>query len=188
MCYTLITIFHLFYLQKSGRFYDFEFEKKCLKFLKLIMALLPNFFPHVYNIYREELPKVKDGAFKEIFKHFNDVENSLGTGSYGTIVYKGKFGQREIAIKRVMKIASKEVEREISIIMKIDRHPNILKYFAKEEDENFIYIGTELCEGNLATFVQDKTHNLRQKMPTKTILQQSAKGLKHLHQLNISEF
>ena len=156
--------------------------------LKLIMVALPNFFPHLYNIYREELPKVKDGAFKEIFKHFNDVENSLGTGSYGTIVYRGKFGQREIAIKRVLKTVSNEVEREISIMMKIDRHPNILKYFAKEEDENFIYIGTELCELNLATFIQDKTHSLRQEMTVKLILKQTADGLNHLHQLSISEY
>ena len=152
------------------------------------MAALPNFFPHLYNIYRDELPKVKDGAFKEIFKHFNDAENSLGDGSYGTIVYRGKFGQREIAIKRVLKTVSKAVEREISIMMKIDRHPNILKYFAKEEDENFIYIGTELCELNLATFVQNKIHNMRQKIAVNLILSQTADGLNHLHQLNISEY
>ena len=131
---------------------------------------------------------MKDRAFKEIFKHFNDAENSLGDGSYGTIVYRGRFGQREIAIKRVMKTVSKEVEREISIMMKIDRHPNILKYFAKEEDENFIYIGTELCELNLATFVQDKSHNMRQKMTVNLILKQTADGLNHLHQLNISKY
>ena len=152
------------------------------------MAVLPNFFPHLYNIYREELPKVYVGTFKEIFKHFNDAENSLGTGSYGTIVYRGKFGEREIAIKRVLKSVSSAVEREISIMMKIDRHPNILKYFAKEEDENFIYIGTELCEGNLATFVQDKTHNMRQKITTKEIFQQTADGLNYLHQMDISEY
>ena len=131
---------------------------------------------------------MKDGTFKEIFKHFNDVENLLGTGSYGTIVYRGRLGQRVIAIKRVMKTVSKAVEREISIMMKIDQHPNILKYFAKEEDENFIYIGTELCEGNLATFVQNKSHNMRQKIAVNLILKQSADGLNHLHQFNISEY
>ena len=152
------------------------------------MVALPNFLPHLYNIYREELPNVKDGAFKDIFKHFNDATNLLGTGSHGTIVYRGRFGPREIAIKRVLKTVSKEVEREISIMMKIDRHPNILKYFAKEEDEYFIYIGTELCKGNLATFVQDKSHNMRQKITVNLILKQSADGLNHLHQFSISEF
>ena len=130
---------------------------------------------------------MKDGAFKEIFKHFNDAENSLGDGSYGTIVYRGRFGPRDIAIKRVLKTISKVVEQEISIMMKIDRHPNILKYFAKEEDENFIYIGTELCELNLATFVQDKKNNMMQEM-TVNLIKQTADGLNHLHQLNISKY
>ena len=87
-----------------------------------------------------------------------------------------------------MKTVSKEVERETSIMMQIERHPNILKYFAKEEDENFIYIGTELCELNLATFIQDKSHNMRQKMTVNLILKQTADGLNHLHQLNISKY
>ena len=127
---------------------------------------------------------MKDGAFKEIFSHFNDVENVLGTGSQGTIVYRGKYGQHEIAMKRVMKLASSADEQEILIMLQTDRHPNILKYFAKEEDKNFTYIGMELCEFNLATFVRD--HELRQTMTTKTILQQTADGLNHLHQFNIS--
>ena len=131
---------------------------------------------------------MKDRTFKEIFEHFYDAENLLGTGSYGTIVYRGRFGQREIAIKRVLKMVSKEVGREISIMMKIDRHPHILKYFAKEEDENFIYIGMELCEFNLATFVQDKSQNMRQKMTANLILKQTANGLNHLHQLSISKY
>ena len=150
------------------------------------MAALPNFFPHLYNIYREELPKVEELPFENIFEHFNDEVNSLGTGSLGTRVYRGKFQRRPIAIKKVLRDLAKMVDREVSIMLKTDRHPNILRYFAKEEDKDFIYIGTELCEGNLATFIKDK--NLRPKMPTKTIFQQTAEGLNHLHQLNISEY
>ena len=153
---------------------------------EVIMKLLPNFFPHVYNIHQEELVIENDGAFRDIFKHFNDAGNLLGTGSYGTIVYRGKFGKREIAIKRVLKMVSRAVEREISVMLKIDRHPNILKYFAKEEDENFIYIGTELCECNLTTFVRDQ--GLRHKMTNQTILLQTAEGLNYLHTLEISEY
>ena len=89
-------------------------------------------------------------------------------------------------IKKVLGDLTKSVKREISIMLKTDRHPNILRYFAKEEDENFIYIGTELCECNLATFIKDQ--GLRQKMETKTIFQQTADGLKHLHNLSISEY
>ena len=129
---------------------------------------------------------MEERPFKEIFEHFDDQANLLGTGSNHTRVYRGKFGLREIAIKRVLKTVSKAVEREISIMLQTDRHANILKYFAKEEDKNFIYIGTELCEGNLATFIKDSA--LRQKMAIKSILQQTAEGLNHLHQLSISKY
>ena len=110
------------------------------------MKALPNFFPHIYNVYREELTKVEEGAFEEIFKHYKDKE--LGTGSHGTIVYEGNFQGRPIAIKQVLKKLAATVDREISIMLKIDKHPNILRYFAKEVDENFFYIATELCECN----------------------------------------
>ena len=147
------------------------------------MAALPNFFPHINNIYREEMPKEEERPYKEIFEHFDDVANSLGTGSNHTRVYKGMFQRRPIAIKRVVRDLAKMVDREISIMLQTDRHPNILKYFAREENKDFIYIGTELCEGNLAKFIKDQ--NLRQKMPTKSIFQQTAEGLRHLHQLSI---
>ena len=150
------------------------------------MTALPNFFPHLYNIYREELPKIEQRPFREIFEHYNDRETSLGTGSNHTRVYKGMFQRRPIAIKRVVRDLAKIVDREISIMLQTDRHPNILKYFAKEETEDFIYIGTELCEANLATFIRNRS--LRQKMATKTIFQQTAEGLNHLHHLSISKY
>ena len=150
------------------------------------MAALPNFFPHLYNIYREDLPKEEERSSREIFEHFNDEANSLGTGSNHTRVYRGKFQRRPIAIKRVVKDLAKIVDREISIMLQTDRHPNILKYIAREDTEDFIYIGTELCECNLATFIKDQ--NRRQKMSTKSIFEQTAEGLRHLHQLSISEF
>ena len=131
------------------------------------------------------MPKEEERPYKDIFEHFDDQANSLGTGSNHTRVYKGMFQRRPIAIKRVVRDLAKMVDREISIMLQTDRHPNILKYFAREENKDFIYIGTELCEGNLAKFIKDQ--NLRQKMPTKSIFQQTAQGLRHLHQLSISK-
>ena len=148
------------------------------------MVALPNFLPHVFSIYREELPKVEDNAFRAVFKHFkNEI---LGFGSHGTIVYKGEFQRRPIAIKQVPKKLSKTVDREISIMLQIDQHPNILRYFGKEEDEHYLYIGTELCECTLKQLMTDK--GFEQKLKTKEILQQTVEGLNHLHQLAISNY
>ena len=156
------------------------------KLLQAITIILPNFFPHLYIIFHDELPKVKDGKFEEIFVHFNDAENSLGTGSNHTNVYKGKYGQRPIAIKKVSRKALKTDKNDISLILQSDLHANVLKFFGLEEDNEFIYIGMELCECNLGTFI--KNQDLRQKLATKTIFQQTVKGLNYLHQLSISKY
>ena len=153
---------------------------------QLIKEVFPNFFPHIYNVYREDGSKMADQAIKSaIFVHFNDKENRLGIGSHGT-VYKGKYGQRSIAIKRVLKANLGTVEREISTMMKTDRHPNILRFHGMEVDENFLYIGTELCECNLAEFIKDK--DWRMKLEAVKIYEQSLKGLNYLHKLKISNY
>ena len=71
-------------------------------------------------------------------------------------------------------------------MLKIDKHPNILRYFAKEEDQNFFYIATELCECNLAKFITDKSYS--DKMETNDILQQTVKGLNYLHKYDIGKY
>lgn len=147
------------------------------------MAALPNFFPHVYHINRGELP-LEDQPFEKIFRH--DINSVLGTGSTGTIVYKGKLGDREIAIRRVAKIFSNTIGKEIAVMLLNNNHPNILRYYAREVDADYFFIGMELCEGNLATFIADKT--LKQKISPKQILQQSAEGLHYLHRSTLSNF
>ena len=150
------------------------------------MKALPNFFPHLCNIFKNELSKVSEGTFADIFKHYKD--KVLGTGSHGTKVYKGNFQGRPIAIKQVLKSLSTTVKREAAIMLKVDQHPNILRYFAKEEDDNFIYLGTELCECSLTTLITGKGYDgIKKKMESKKILKQTAEGLDHLHKLNISK-
>lgn len=147
------------------------------------MQALPNFLPHVYSIYNEELPKLRKQHYKTIFIH--QSVKVLGTGASGTVVYKGQYFHRKIAIKEVSKFLANIADKEISIMLQID-HRNILKYVAMEEDMNNIYIGIELCKCNLQTFITDAEWS--GKMENKTIMQQTAAGLSYLHQLNISEY
>ena len=147
------------------------------------MQELPNFFPHLNTVYHKELPKLKHKEYKTIFKH--NEKKLLGNGANETIVYEGKFDLRNIAIKRVKKDHATKVAKETSIMQRIS-HINILKYFAKEEDYKYIYIGIELCECNLQTFINDtKWSNV---MESKTIMRESAAGLSYLHQLNIRKY
>jgi serine/threonine-protein kinase/endoribonuclease IRE1 len=66
----------------------------------------------------------------------NDV---MGSGSFGT-VYKGKFmGTIDVAIKRILreKVTS---QVETVVMTQIKSHPNVLRYFCVEEDEDFVYV------------------------------------------------
>ena len=59
----------------------------------------------------------------------------LGKGGFGT-VFTGRFDGNDVAVKRVRK--EQVDEREEEFLIKYS-HPNILKLFHAEEDENFRY-------------------------------------------------
>lgn len=158
------------------------FDEFCLTLLKLIISALPNFFPYLY--FKERDLFQGEHLYVSLFKHDQTTWGQLGKKK-NVFVYKGKLGDRDIAIKRVKKDHSPSVEKEISTLLMNNDHPNVLEYYAKEVDEKYFYIGAELGEFNLETFIADKT--LKEKMLTTQILQQLAEGLHYLHKNSISK-
>ena len=74
--------------------------------------------------------------------------------------------------------------RELKILSKLDS-PNIAKYFENYEDENYIYICMELCDGgDLDTYVQDKKRPLYENEIAK-LLPPLLGALSHCHAQNI---
>ena len=47
-------------------------------------------------------------------------------------------------------------EREMSLLIRSDGHPNVLRYFCKEQDGDFVYLALELCLRSLAALVQKR--------------------------------
>jgi len=140
----------------------------------------------------------KDGVVTVGNIRFNKSDR-IGQGSCGTVVFRGTFGGREVAIKRMMRDSDTEenmdqTEKEISILIDIDRHDHVVRYFAREEDENFVYLVIELCEcsfHDLFDFKQDTLQydpileqlgNIR-RVPCEILelLHGMARGLAHLH-------
>ena len=39
-------------------------------------------------------------------------------------------------------------------MQKVDLHPNVITYYDKEEDKDFVYLAIEKCEGNLENLVE----------------------------------
>ncbi|KAI0563054.1 Serine/threonine protein kinase/endoribonuclease ERN [Gracilaria domingensis] len=79
--------------------------------------------------------------------------NVLGYGSHGTVVYEGKMkpGDRKVAVKRLLRQFFESARKEISLLVELDEaSPHVVRYFAMEEDSEFIYLALELCDGTLA--------------------------------------
>ncbi|KAG1703698.1 Serine/threonine-protein kinase/endoribonuclease IRE1 [Nymphon striatum] len=124
--------------------------------------------------------KVWDSVGRIRFK----TKEILGYGSQGTIVYKGVFDNRNVAVKRILRECYQVFDREVALLRESDDHPNVIRYFCVEFNSYFNFIALELCSATIAQYVTDSSFDKRN-LDSITALYQAAKGLSHLHSLNI---
>ena len=115
----------------------------------------------------------------------------LGYGGHGTIVYKGVVDKRQVAVKRLLKIYASSADREISLLIESDGHPNVVRYFLKEIRGDFVYLALELCDMSLNDLIVclGKLRNSSKaddfEAATRSLLYQIASGVRHIHSLRI---
>ena len=120
----------------------------------------------------------------------------LGSGSGGTFVFEGKFEGRDVAVKRMLRQQYELASQEVSLLEQNDEHVNVIRYFCRREDENFLYIALELCQASLWDLFRDGRGNegieerqspLRQEIlqDPRRVLRQLAEGLNYLHSFRI---
>ncbi|KAE8258419.1 hypothetical protein A4X13_0g1705 [Tilletia indica] len=111
----------------------------------------------------------------------------LGYGSSGTVVFKGTFQGRAVAVKRLLRDFVNVASKEVSLLESADNHPNVIRYFYKELTGSFLYIALELCPASLADVIDKPTEfrDLYNILEPKRALQQIASGVRHLHSLHI---
>ena len=76
-------------------------------------------------------------------------------------------------------------KNEWTLLITCDRHPNVIRYFCKEERKNYIYIALELCDATLKQYVTEKFW--KERIKPVTVLEEITKGLNFLHSMGISE-
>lgn len=131
------------------------------------------------------------------------TDEVLGYGGHGTVVYKGTLDGRFVAVKRMLKAYHASADREISLLIESDGHPNVVRYFLKEIRGDFVYLALELCDMNLQDLIVSLSkHNIKQSIirqqnprvmipsggidhALRTILFEIASGVKHIHSLRI---
>ena len=83
-----------------------------------------------------------------------DTKDILGKGCEGTFVYRGRFDNRDVAVKRVLANCFSIADREVDLLRESDEHPNVIRYFCMEQDTQFRYIALELCAATLQDYVE----------------------------------
>ncbi|KAI9812511.1 MAG: bifunctional endoribonuclease/protein kinase ire1 [Thelocarpon impressellum] len=117
------------------------------------------------------------------------TDTVLGYGSHGTIVYQGSFEGREVAVKRMLLEFFDVASHEVSLLQESDDHPNVIRYFCRQQSAGFLYIALELCPASLQDVVEKPQDypslaeaSLRD-LPN--VLHQIAAGVRYLHSLKI---
>lgn len=122
-----------------------------------------------------------------------DTTLHLGTGSLGTKVYRGIWERRPVAVKVLLRqmISDCKIDQEIEMLLKLDAHPNIVRYFRKESTPEFVLIALELCSTNLNDFITKDILDLKSlEKPVRyakliDLLKQTTEGLSYLHEKRI---
>ncbi|XP_057449271.1 calcium-dependent protein kinase 28-like [Lotus japonicus] len=93
------------------------------------------------------------GYDKDFDKKFS-LGKLLGHGQFGyTYVGIDKFNGDRVAVKRleknkmVLPIAVEDVKREVKILKALTGHENVVQFHNAFEDDSYVYIVMELCEG-----------------------------------------
>ena len=73
----------------------------------------------------------------------------LGYGSHGTVVLRGSLNGRPVAVKRMMSRFNRAADREVSLLIRSDGHPNVVRYFLRETKNEFVYLALQLCNMSL---------------------------------------
>ncbi|KAJ5584744.1 uncharacterized protein N7459_004544 [Penicillium hispanicum] len=117
---------------------------------------------------------------------FTDVV--LGHGSHGTVVYRGAFDGRNVAVKRMLMEFYDIASHEVGLLQESDDHHNVIRYFCREQAAGFLYIGLELCPASLQDVVERPIHYpelVQGGLDMPDVLRQITQGVRYLHSLKI---
>jgi serine/threonine protein kinase len=107
----------------------------------------------------------------------------LGYGSHGTIVFRGEHHGRQVAVKRLLSAFYDVAEKEVLMLLQADEHPNVVQYFARERDDQFVYLAVSLCSMTLEQWIGANGDS--NGGATRQLFEQIMAGVAHLHSMHI---
>ncbi|KAA8643688.1 bifunctional endoribonuclease/protein kinase IRE1 [Aspergillus tanneri] len=112
----------------------------------------------------------------------------LGHGSHGTVVYRGSFDGRDVAVKRMLVEFYDIASHEVGLLQESDDHNNVIRYFCREQAAGFLYIALELCPASLQEVIErpfDYPQLVQGGLDMPDVLRQIVYGVRYLHSLKI---
>ena len=145
--------------------------------------------PDVIEVQGTSTPTDPSGPVIQIGHLRVFTDNPIGFGSHGTVVYKGMFGGRDVAVKRMLLEFYDIASHEVGLLQESDDHPNVIRYYDKESSGQFLYIALELCPASLQDVIEKPQEYSGLIGPTgldlPDVLRQITLGLRYLHSLKI---
>ncbi|KAL5780888.1 hypothetical protein ACOSQ2_011625 [Xanthoceras sorbifolium] len=77
----------------------------------------------------------------------------IAKGSNGTVVLEGIYDGRPVAVKRLVQTHHDVALKEIQNLIASDRHPNIVRWYGVEFDQDFVYLSLERCTCSLSDLI-----------------------------------
>lgn len=159
-------------IKKKLELLDFQMKKSIWKEEKTKLKEEKRSLEEMQSKLIEEKQSLEEKMLSTMDKYFRETDEDkiignlvvhkkkiIGHGSNGTIVFEGEFSHRKVAIKRMLKEFHHYIHNEISLLIDSDEHTNVVRYYAKEEDEQFIYLALELCSFTLDEVVDNNFKN-----------------------------
>lgn len=100
----------------------------------------------------------EDESGKRVGKLLINMDKIKGFGGNGTIVVEGNFDGRAVAVKRMQSALYDRANKEIDLLIQSEGHMNVVRYLAKEETVDFVYLALELCDMTLEQAMENKQH------------------------------
>ncbi|KAL8523998.1 hypothetical protein ACS0TY_013817 [Phlomoides rotata] len=85
------------------------------------------------------------------------TDKEIAKGSNGTIVLEGHYDGRSVAVKRLVRTHHDVAVKEIQNLIASDQHPNIVRWYGVEYDQDFVYLCLERCKCSLHDLISIST-------------------------------
>ena len=124
----------------------------------------------------------------EIIKGLEIYETQKIASTSYSVVYHGKFGDVEVAVKKIPDfvyfVDKKYIQPEHESLGQLLRHPNVVRYFHYVQKEGWVYLALEKCDTDLHSEIEKwrNQNNSPNQAVAVNIAAQICNGLHYLHQ------